>query len=401
MVPMRRFDFLKNNKSVRNETRRSRTPLSFFQQSVLQDLLIFCSISMLVDNILTLAKVALAIIGLVGPPHTVPRGYIRVQILVGKNGYEGLGNAHGDLPHIQLGNPSQGDLGAFDPGTVKSPSVKLKSNHAWTYDIRTRHPGELKSLELKMGFKGLRQSFLTGGAIPQSLDDGICMAYLGWVPEHTMLNSKARAGAITGDLFYLCGYSWYYSGRKVDGKHLRCGCLDGDNTNGNSVYGMFVDTDVFGSEYVKSHAEKHSYPTDYCRLGIWFYPGAYPLSYHKRSLPQDRYGNNAYLTTGPGAIELCDSSTSWGRSMLSLQEGIFCDMATNTKVPICRNGQTAGCMLYDNNRYGKRNLHGLHGTATAVNVSQEALAHTSYSLEYFVVSDINGTMIDDGSAFDQ
>ncbi|KAF9962644.1 hypothetical protein BGZ70_008013 [Mortierella alpina] len=141
----------------------------------------------------------------------------------------------------------------------------------------------------------------------------------------------------------------------MDGKHLRCGWLDGDNANGSSVYGMFIDTDVFGSGY----------------------------------------GNNA-SDNGPGAIELCDSPTSWGRSMLSLQEGIFCDMATKTKVPICK---TVRPQADDNNRYGKRSLSSVRGTATAVNVSQEALAQTSYSLECFVVSDINDTIFDDGSAF--
>ncbi|KAF9981411.1 hypothetical protein BGZ75_007332 [Mortierella antarctica] len=65
------------------------------------------------------------------------------------------------------------------------------------------------------------------------------------------------------------------------------------------------------------------------------------------------------------------------------------------KVPICRDGQTEGYMVYDYGRRSKRDLSSSHGIVTAVNVSQ--ISHNSYKLEYFVVSDINGTIIDDGS----
>ncbi|KAF9277031.1 hypothetical protein BGZ68_009578 [Mortierella alpina] len=309
---------------------------------------------MFVDNIQTLASVALTIVGFVGSLYTVPSGHIRVQILVGKNGHEGLASAQGDIPLIHLQNSSKADIGVHDPGDVKRKTADI--NNAWTYDIPTTSSSELKFVELKMGYKDKLQTYLTREAGPQSLEDGICMAYLAWIPDHTMLNSDTRAGAITGDLFYLCGYSWYYSGRQMDGKHLRCGWLDYDNSNGNSVYGLFLNTD------------------------IW-----------------DGFGNNAYVTAGAGAIELCDSLTSRERSMLSLQEGIFCDMATKTKVPMRRDGQTEGCIIYGDSRSIKRDSH-IHGVVRAVNASQEILSHNYFSLEYFVVSDINGVIIDDGSA---
>lgn len=350
---------------------------------------------MFVDNIQTLASVALIIVGFVGSLYTVPSGHIRVQILMGKNGHEGLASAQGDIPPIHLKNSSKDDIGVYDPGNVRRKTVEI--NNAWTCDIPTTSSSELRFVELKMGYKDKLQTYMTREAVSQSLDDGICMAYLAWIPEHTMLNSDARAGAITGDLFYLCGYSWYYSGRQMDGKHLRCGWLDGDNSNGNSVYGVFLNTDIFGSGYLSSYAENHRYSGAYCYMGIWFYPGSYPWSLFKRSMPQEGFGNNAYVTAGAGAIELCDSPTSWGRSMLSLQEGIFCDMATKTKVPICRDGQTEGCIVYDDSRSIKRDSH-MHGVVRAVNASEEILSHNYFNLEYFVVSDINGVIIDDGSA---
>ncbi|KAF9952408.1 hypothetical protein BGZ72_006309 [Mortierella alpina] len=309
----------------------------------------------------------------------------------------GLHSADGHIPYIRFNDTKLSELGVYDPGDAKGKTVE--SSNAWTYDIPTSSTSELSTLELKMGFAGKARVHFMPETVPQSLDDGICMAYLAWIPEYSMLNSEARAGAITGDLLYLCGYAWYYSGTTMGGKHLRCGWMDGDNTNGNSVYGMLLSTDVFGSGYFKSYANKYRYSGDYCNMGITFYPGPYPLPFHrKRSLSKDEFGNNAYITTGPGAIELCDSPTSWGRSMLSLQEGVFCDMTTKTKVPICRDGQTEGCMVYEHSRRSKRSLHNAQGSATAVNVTQEALSYRFYNLEYFVVSDLNGNVIDDGGA---
>jgi len=207
------------------------------------------------------------------------------------------------------------------------------------------------------------------------LYDGICLAYMAWAPDPTMLNSKARAGAITGDLWHFCGYSWYLSGKTINGTILRCGWLDGDNSNGDSPYGVFLNTDVLGNGCFQSFAEMYLYPQDVCSWAISLYNGPPSGQNRRRSLPRDVFGNNAYLTSDCGAIDLCNSTTSWRPSILSLQEGVFRDMTTRVQVPLCKDGPTEGCMAYNSTRLNKRDLRGSHGTLTAVNVSQGALSH--------------------------
>ncbi|KAG0244997.1 hypothetical protein BG011_002827 [Mortierella polycephala] len=207
-----------------------------------------------------------------------------------------------------------------------------------------------------------------------------------------MYNYQARAGAITGDLFYFCGHAWYYSGKKHGTTDLRCGWLDGDDTNGGSVRGMFLNTDILGNGYINSYAANNPIPSDICYWGVSFTTGANPFN---RSVPKDIYGNKAYVTAGEGAIALCDSPTSRGPSMLSLKEGVFCDMFTKTKVPICGRGEKEGCVNYNRrlSRAGRAQR-----TMAANSVSRDSISHDSYELEYFVIADINGTVIDDGSS---
>ncbi|KAG0215515.1 hypothetical protein BGX28_009563 [Mortierella sp. GBA30] len=126
-----------------------------------------------------------------------------------------------------------------------------------------------------------------------------------------------------------------------------------------------------------------------------------------RAMTKDVYGNKAYVTAGEGVIALCDVPTSWGKSMASLQEGIFCDMVTKTKVPICNRGKKDGCFNYNHrsrsNNAGRRierSLTLVPPTTSNNTLSPTAaldVSFTSYELEYFVISDINGTVIDDGT----
>ncbi|KAK3812134.1 MAG: hypothetical protein J3Q66DRAFT_413629 [Benniella sp.] len=157
-----------------------------------------------------------------------------------------------------------------------------------------------------------------------------------------VLNSDARTGAIPGDLFWLCGYDWTYSGLRLNGTYdLRCGWLDGDNTPGNTPHAIHINTDIMGQGFVKDFAEKT--PGELCNVGVRFSQGA---SLKKRAI-KDTYGKRAFVTAEGGAIELCDSPTSRGKSMLSLKEGIFCDVLTKPKVPLCRSRKRDGCFKYE------------------------------------------------------
>jgi hypothetical protein len=208
-----------------------------------------------------------------------------------------------------------------------------------------------------------------------------------------MFNYNGRKGAITGDVFYFCGHSWYPSGKVFGGKDLRCGWLDGDNTNGNSVYGMNINTDILGNDFFGEYSKKHPNPSDICYWGVGFMKGSSP--YTKRSI-ENKYGNKAYVTTSDGAIEICDSPTSWGPSMLSLKQGIFCDMITKTKIPICGRGKKENCVKYIRDQ--QKGYSRLQRTLTANNVSRIDITFNTYELEYLVIEDVNGTVIDDGSS---
>ncbi|KAF9984541.1 hypothetical protein BGZ75_003894 [Mortierella antarctica] len=348
---------------------------------------------MFVDSIVGWASLVVGIAGLLNPSK-VPNAKVRLQIQTGKDG-NGLSGSGGHIPTIVLKDTSDRYLGEYEPNYLKPAT--LGSDKYWNYDVSTRISGELKTLDVKMEYSAADG---WGGLKWKSLDDGLCLAYMSWAPEDSMFNYEARRGAITGDLFYFCGRSWYPSGKSHGGTPLRCGWLDGDNTNGNSVFGMFLNTDILGNGYIKDYSQRNPKPSDICFWGVTFSGGSSP--HKKRSTPAEAFGNKAYVTAGPGAIEICDSPTSWGPSMLSLEEGVFCDMVTKTKLPICGRGQNDQCVKYHDNR--RSNNRGRPGgsrraqrTIAANNVSRDDISFNSYDLQYFTVMDLNGTVIDDGS----
>lgn len=122
------------------------------------------------------------------------------------------------------------------------------------------------------------------------------------------------------------------------------------------------------------------------------------LSLSKRSLPSPNehiavFGNKLRVHKDLSAIELCDSPTSWGSSFLSLDEGILCDMSTKTKIPICKVGETVGCFVYETPRANGRSAY---STKRDVYVKGSTM---KYNATYFVISDANGKILDDGKGF--
>ncbi|KAF8924516.1 hypothetical protein BGZ47_003958, partial [Haplosporangium gracile] len=342
---------------------------------------------MFIDSIFGWASMILTITALTDPKR-VPNAKIRIQMQAAKNNIEGSpSDDGGQIPQITLGGTGGEYLGKY----WASERGKLKANQYWNYDIDTVEPVELKTLNLRMEYYGAGNKY-------RSLNDGLCLARMSWTPNDAMPNYDSRAGAITGDLFYFCGYSWYNSGQyDPKGKtQLRCGWLDGDNSNGGSVSSLFINTDVMGQGFLEDYAKNK----DLCYWGVSFGGGSISLS--KREDPASVFGNRAYVTSSDGAIALCDSATSWGPSMLSLEEGIFCDMFTKTKIPLCTDDIQKGCVKY--NRQGGRSnrggaLRAAPTTATrtlqAVNVSRDDISFLNYNLEYFQLTDLNGTVIDD------
>ncbi|KAF9580997.1 hypothetical protein BGW38_002143 [Lunasporangiospora selenospora] len=344
----------------------------------------------LVDSVIGFTSLILTISSFIRP-YDVPNAKVRIQLQTGAVSAD----SGGHIPSVYLKGNDGYHMGAY---TNWRTNDRRERNQYWNYDIETTRPTELALLELKASYS--RYDASTGLTRTGPLNDGICITYLSWTPEGSMFNAKNRRGAITGDLFYHCGFDWYYSGKSMPSKGVnyepRCGWVDGDNSSGNSVHSVLLNTGILGNGYLKGFYNSKKNIQDVCGWGIAFYKGALP---RKRSATET-FGNKAYITAGEGAISLCDSPTSWGPSMLSLSEGVFCDMETKTKIPLCHDGQTTGCMKYDRVQ-GKMNSRGRRGPPQRFlaphNVSREAVSFDSYKVEYFTRSYMNGTVYDDGS----
>ncbi|KAG0258812.1 hypothetical protein DFQ27_004413 [Actinomortierella ambigua] len=222
--------------------------------------------------------------------------------------------------------------------------------------------------------------------------DGICMATFSWqASDNIPPSASANSGVLPGDLLYLCGYPWNYSGHVVRGRGLRCAWLDADNTAPGSAYFININTGVLGQENIGSFEGKNL-----CGLGVGVAAGE---RYRKRALEGDiaahkkAFGNRARVHQSLSAVALCDSPTSWGSSFYSIDEGVFCDMSTKTKYKICDANSTKPCAAYEQTL--KRD-----GSSKIVIQNPGAKSSTKpieFVAEYFTTTDINGTVIDDGT----
>ncbi|KAF9415755.1 hypothetical protein BGZ76_004757 [Entomortierella beljakovae] len=336
---------------------------------------------MLLDSVIGWVSFIISLSDRLGSP--VVDNTVRVSLRTGReiNGLTGTG---GGVPSIYIYDTSQRLDGSLI--TTLGDSHKIDSDSSKTYDIKTKG-GEVKDLHVRMHSMAGDQT------------DGICLTRFDWSLQPHMTNAQARSGSIMGDLFYHCGFSWYLSGKYYDKIEVKCGWLDGNDSNGNSAYGFYVDTTHLGNGFLPDLGKKFPTMNSLCGIATYFYKES-RTAVTKRSVRsarsiKEKYGNKAFVTLGAGAIDLCDSPTSWGPSMLSLKEGVFCDMDTKTKVPICRDGKTKNCMKY-NHEKSKGSTHPRR-VLTAANVTGTPMSFDSFDLEYFTTSDGNGTIIDDGS----
>ncbi|KAF9585319.1 hypothetical protein BGW38_002904 [Lunasporangiospora selenospora] len=341
-----------------------------------------------VDSVVGFTSLILGISSLISPSQ-VPSAKVRIHIQSGKVSEDSGGN----IPAVWLQDDDYGDIGSYTNWNFE----KLKKNYYWNHDIQTTKPTELALLNVIARYT--RYDSYAKEMRSGPLNDAICIAYMSWSPDNSMFNADTRRGAILGDHFYHCGYDWYPSGKykRANGQdyEMRCGWIDGDNSSGNSVHATLLNTGILGHGHIENFYGGKGNIKDVCGWGIAFSQGALP---RKRSA-SETFGNKAYITAGEGAVAICDSPTAWGPSMLSLSERIFCDMETKTKIPLCREDQTTGCMKYDRS-LGKKNALGRRGlpkrSLAPLNVSREAASFDSYEVEYFTRSYINGTVYDDG-----
>ncbi|KAF9961222.1 hypothetical protein BGZ72_004363 [Mortierella alpina] len=367
---------------------------------------------MYIENFSTWVALAVNLAGLLVPSNVGERG-VMVRIETGVDGTynsatnSALSGAGGQVPTIKVRAAANAIEGELLPSmlrrTRKRPIGQDTVNVGpKSYGILTNNNFEIRSLEIRM------DAYRNGKRGPRiSLNDEMCLTSLVWSPRNTRPGYENRRGAISGDLMYLCGYSWYPSGKAYYGYDLRCGWLDGDNSVGQSVKGLFLNLDKFGKGYIGDYAEDYPEKSSFCSNGVQFYTGNLPA--RKRSIaadsnnttnpailtPKSAFRNKAFVSTRVSAIELCDHPTSRGPSMLNPNEGIFCDMTTKAKVPMCNGIRTEGCMDYS--RLQKRDSTALNRNLVARNVPANDISFRSFQLEYFTLKDVNGTIIDDGS----
>ncbi|KAF9361074.1 hypothetical protein BGX34_007346 [Mortierella sp. NVP85] len=324
---------------------------------------------MLIDSLLTWATVAVTL-AQEASQWKVPDNKIRVAFQIGQDGHQGNSGLGGQIPTVHIQDVNTRFLAMY----YNTGSDWIDAGANKVIDVDMARSSELWTLSVKMENDNT------------SLDNA-----------GRMLNANDRTGAVPGDLFWLCGLDWTYSGFQVNGTELRCGWLDGDNTTGNAPHVMYLNTDIMGQKFVKNFVQDTP-GNGICEWGVFFARGASPKK--KRAI-KDTYGKRAFVTANGGAIELCDSPTSRGKSMLSLKEGIFCDVLTKTKVPLCRGRKRDGCFKYerhvDENGRPQRSMTFIKPTFTLSTRADFDLTHHSYDLDYFVISDISGRVIDNGT----
>ncbi|KAF9545302.1 hypothetical protein EC957_011056 [Mortierella hygrophila] len=262
-------------------------------------------------------------------PKKVPNAKIRIQIQAVKDNVNGGPNDDGgQIPQITLGGTGGEYLGKYWP----SEKGKLKANQCWNYDIDTVEPVELKTLDLRMEYYGAGNKYRLW---PMLFVLRACPGHQMTPCPTTIPEQEPSRGPIHGQGFL--------------------------------------------EDYAKNK--------DLCHWGVSFGGGSISLS--KREDPANVFGNETHMTSSDGAIALCDSATSWGPSMLSLEEGIFCDMSTKTKIPLCTDDNQKGCVKY--NRQGGSSNRG--GTLRA------APTTATRTLQAFQLSDLSRTVIGDGKQF--
>ncbi|KAF9412461.1 hypothetical protein BGZ76_005180 [Entomortierella beljakovae] len=325
---------------------------------------------MLLDSVIGVVGFLLSATSLIAPPED--QGYVAVSIWNGRDG-DGLSGSSGGFPWTSIHG-----TGGERLGHDQDQNRKLGSNAQKTVDIKVIENIEVKMIGLQM-----------------HSTDAICAAMISWKPSSNIPNADVRAGFVVGDLFYFCGKAWNYSGQRheVNGDYvyLRCGWLDGDNTAPGSTHILNINTDVLSTFHLKYF--------DFAKNDVCWW-GFGTLSAFVADTPQKRtskhvarFGNQVHVSKHLSAVGLCDSETSWGPSFYSIEEKIFCDMSTKTKIPLCENGNLTGCFNYISPRHSRGSSNQRRGTI------QTPSGTRNFNVSYFVITDVNGKIVDDGNGY--
>ncbi|KAG0250026.1 hypothetical protein DFQ27_009653 [Actinomortierella ambigua] len=324
------------------------------------------------SEVVTLVLALLSVI-----PPDLNRGSLTFRVWVGRDRVEtgvDLSESGGDIPEVQVWDTANKLNGQY------YGNKKVKSNEQFTASLPLFRTSQIGNIWLLT-----RSSY---GA----RTDAICLATFSWqASDNIPPSGEANSGVLPGDVLYLCGYAWNYSGHTLKGSGIRCAWLDADSTAPNSAYFININTGVMGQEGINFHKD-----SNLCGLGVGV---ASDGGLRKRAIEGDiaahqkAFGNRARVHKSLSAIALCDSPTSWGSSFYSIDEGVFCDMSTKTKYQICDANSTKPCAAYEKTlkRDGSSKIVIRNPGARSSAKPKEFVA------EYFITTDINGTVIDDGA----
>jgi hypothetical protein len=132
----------------------------------------------------------------------------------------------------------------------------------------------------------------------------------------------------------------------------RCTWIDSDRTNNIRSNMLMIHMPSFAGG--KSHS---SNPTSYCgypALRAYDNTGA-PILKMKRSVAR-ALDSRLVISSDPShnATILCESEISRGPDLVSLVEGVYCNMETSETLPLCTGRTTTNCFHLDGNANVKR-----------------------------------------------
>ncbi|KAK3805736.1 MAG: hypothetical protein J3R72DRAFT_112228 [Linnemannia gamsii] len=313
-------------------------------------------------------------------PDNPDKGQVRLKFYAGRDGYQ------------EVGDPLWGSAGGLPMVNIRSTSNEWigKNPH---YVFNKIGSNEQKQIDIPMS-KNQEINFMI---LTTHDDDASCLALIGWTPNDSIPHAQRRKGFIIGDIFRLCGWAWNYSGQVMEVAdsrktvNINCGWMVARRDG--FVGQLNINLDVMADGFIDDYKGM-----DLCSWGVSMRSGFLDRPATKRSLssPDEHvtaFGNQVRVHKSLSAIELCDSPTSWGSSFFSIEEGVFCDMSTKTKVPLCKTGETKGCFVYERPIVNGR---GEYSTKRTVGVRGSTM---KYNATYFVTSDQDGRVVDDGKGY--
>ncbi|KAG0276547.1 hypothetical protein BGZ96_003233 [Linnemannia gamsii] len=328
---------------------------------------------MLLDTVVGVVAFLLTAVSLIKSPDD--QGFVAVSIWNGNDG-DGLEGSAGGFPWISIKG-----TGGEDLGRDMDQNRKLKNSAQVTVNVKVVDNIEVGTVRLSM-----------------HNTDAICAAMISWAPSSNMPNAEHRAGFVVGDLFYFCGKAWNHSRQqhylkdKKEWVNLKCGWLDADNTAPKSTKFVTINTDIMSTTNL-GHFDAAK--NDICYWGFATATNAAYSPMKRASEHLAKFGNQVHVSKDLSAVELCDSETSWGSSFYSIDEKIFCDMSTKTKIPLCENGNVAGCFNY----ISPRNSHSLGYSNQRRGSIRTPSGIRNFNVSYFTITDLNGNIVDDGNGY--